>query len=203
VALASLVLVLCCVAGCSNVVLPASVGQQKPSPTSSSPAGEKRTCPQAVVTRPPLGMHVSDRELVPFSATQLGVHTEISEASPRSTARLRRIEVISGGYLDDLTEDYDDLQIVGKRQVGKKRATVMTGRFLRNLVKVAVWREDQATTPCDVHAVVGTNIPAKNFDAVLASVRVKQPSSRLTPQERGRAGDESLEQIQRILPFII
>jgi hypothetical protein len=133
-------------------------------------------------------MHISDRELVPFGATQLGVHTEISEASPRSTARSRRIEVISGGYLDDLTEDYDDLQIVGKRQVGKQTVTVMTGRFLRNLVKVATWREDGATTPCDVHAVVGINIPAKDFDAVLASVRIRQPSSRPTPRERGGGG---------------
>ena len=133
-------------------------------------------------------MHVSDRELVPFSATQLGVQTVISEASPRSTARPRQIEVISGGYLDDLTEDYDDLQIVGKRQVGKQRATVLTGRFLRNLVKVALWREDGATTPCDVHVVVGINIPANDFDAVLASVRIKQPSSRPTPQERHTGG---------------
>ena len=186
-AFASLGIVLCCFAGCSNVSLPAS-DSQDPDPTPTSPVWEKKTCPQAVVLRPPAGMHVSDRELVPFSATQLGVHTEISEASPRSTARPRQIEVISGGYLDDLTEDYDDLQIVGKRQVGKQRATVLTGRFLRNLVKVALWREDGATTPCDVHAVVGINIPANDFDAVLASVRIKQPSSRPTPQERHTGG---------------
>jgi hypothetical protein len=130
-------------------------------------------------------MHVSDRELVPFSATQLGVQTVISEVSPRSAARSRRIEVISGGYLDDLTEDYDDLQIVGKRQIGKQRATLMTGKLLRNFVKFAVWQEDGAATPCDVHAVVGTNIPTKDFDAVLASVRIKQPSSRSTTQQRG------------------
>jgi hypothetical protein len=182
-AFASLCIALCCVAGCSNVSLPASDPGPTPA-TPASPVWEKKTCPQAVVLRPPAGMHVSDRELVPFSATQLGVHTEISEASPRSGARSRRIEILSGGYLDDLTEDYDDLQIVGKRQVGKQRATVMTGKFLRNSVKVAVWREDGATTPCDVHALVGTNIPAKVFDAVLASVRIKQPSSPPTTQKR-------------------
>jgi hypothetical protein len=64
----------------------------------------------------------------------------------------------------------------------------MTGEFLRNLVKVAVWREDGVTAPCDVHAVVGTNILAKDFDAVLASVRIKQPSRRPTPQERHTGG---------------
>jgi hypothetical protein len=36
--------------------------------------------------------------------------------------------------------------------------------------------------------VVGTNIPAKDFDAVLASVRIRQPSSRPTPHERGGGG---------------
>ena len=63
-----------------------------------------------------------------------------------SAARLGAgLLAISGGYLDDLTEDYDDLQIVGKRLVGKQRATVMSGKFLRSLVKIAIWREDSVT----------------------------------------------------------
>ena len=185
-ALASFGLVLCSVAGCSYVTVPAGVGPEGASTPASSRVGGKKTCPEAVVIQPPTGMRISDRELVPFSATQLGVHTEISEASPRSTVPSRRIEVVSGGYLDELTEEFDDLQIVGKRPVGKQRATVMAGRFLRSRVKVAVWREDGVSAPCDVHAVVGTDISAKDFDSVLASVHIKQPLPRPSTQEGHR-----------------
>lgn len=140
---------------------------------SSRPAA-KSTCPEAVVTQLPSGMHVSERELVPFSATQLGVNTVISdrteEAKPASG--FRTIEVVSGGYVDELTESYDNLQPVGTVSVMGEPVTLLAGSLLTSTAKLVIWREPGLGPPCDVHAVLATNLSKHQFNSVVKSVRV-------------------------------
>ena len=100
---------------CSGPIAPSAPVESRPTPQSRRDAA-KSTCPQAAVTRPPRGMHLSDRELVPVSSTQLGTISLITEV--RQSSNRRRVEVISGGYVDDLAEDYDDLRVLGKTRVG-------------------------------------------------------------------------------------
>ena len=57
-----------------------SVAERPTQPPATRPAA-KSTCAQARVTQLPTGMQESERELVPFSATQLGVNTVISDGS--------------------------------------------------------------------------------------------------------------------------
>jgi hypothetical protein len=119
-------------------------------------------------------MDVSERKLVPFSSTQLGVNTVISDASgtaePSSPSRM--IEVVSGGYVDELTESYDDLRPVGSVSVTGQPVSLLASRFLTSTVKVAIWRQPGVAPPCDVHAVLATNLSRQQFKAVVESVRM-------------------------------
>lgn len=142
---------------------------------SSRPAA-KSTCPQAVVMQPPAGMEVTERELVPFSSTQLGVNTVISDAADAAerSSGSRTIEVVSGGYVDELTESYDDLQPVGTISVTGQPVSLLAGSLLSSTVKLVIWRQPEVAPPCDVHAVLATNLSKQQFKAVVESVRVDQ-----------------------------
>jgi hypothetical protein len=134
----------------------------------------KSTCPQAVVTQPPAGMEVSERELVPFSSTQLGMNTVISDtaAAAEPSARYRTIEVVSGGYVDELTESYDNLRPVETISVTGQRVSLLAGSLLHSTVQIVIWRQPGVVPPCDVHAVLATNLSRQQFKAVAESVQV-------------------------------
>jgi hypothetical protein len=134
----------------------------------------KIMCPQAIVTQPPSGMELSDRELVPFSSTQLGLNTVFSDTTEAAQppSRSRMIEVVSGGYVDELTESYDDLRLVRTVSVAGQPVSLLAGSLLTSTVKVVIWRQPGVAPPCDVHAVLATNLSKRQFMAVLRSVRV-------------------------------
>jgi hypothetical protein len=134
----------------------------------------KSTCPQAVVTQPPAGMEVSERELVPFSSTQLGMNTVISETDDAAepSPRSRTIEVVSGGYVDELTESYDNLRPVGTISVTGQPVSLLAGSLLNSTVQLVIWRQPGVAPPCDVHAVLTTNLSKQRFKEVVESVRV-------------------------------
>jgi hypothetical protein len=134
----------------------------------------KSTCAQAVVTRVPSGMEQSERKLVPFSSTQLGVNTVFSDTTGAAepSSRSRRIEVVSGGYVDELTESYDDLRPIETVSVTGQPVTHLAGSLLSSTVNVVIWRQPGVAPPCDVHAVLATNLSKQQFKAVVKSVRV-------------------------------
>jgi hypothetical protein len=152
---------------------PLAVGQN----LSGRPAA-KSTCPQAIVTQPPPGMELSDRELVPFSSTKLGVNTVFSDITETAgpPSRSRTIEVVSGGYVDDLTESYDDLRPIRTISVAGQPVSLLAGSLLTSTVKVVIWRQPGVAPPCDVHAVLATNLSNEQFMAAVKSVRVESPS---------------------------
>ena len=134
----------------------------------------KSTCAQAVVTRLPSGMEQSERRLVPFSSTQLGVTTVFSD-TPREaelSSRSRMIEVVSGGYVDELTESYDNLRPVETVSVAGQPVSLLAGSLLSSTVNLIIWRQPGLAPPCDVHAVLATNLSKQQFKAVVKSVRV-------------------------------
>jgi hypothetical protein len=134
----------------------------------------KSTCPQAVVTQPPAGMEVSERELLPFSSTQLGVSTVLSEIADaaKPSSRSRTIEVVSGGFVEELTESYDNLRPVETISVAGQPVSLLAGSLLNSTVKLVIWRQPEVAPPCDVHAVFATNLSMQQFKAVVESVRV-------------------------------
>jgi hypothetical protein len=134
----------------------------------------KSMCPQAIVTQPPSGMELSDRELVPFSSTRLGVNTVFSDTieAAQPPSRSRMIEVVSGGYVDELTESYDDLRPERTVSVAGQPVSLLAGSLLTSTVTVVIWRQPGIAPPCDVHAILATNLSKRQFMAVLRSVRV-------------------------------
>lgn len=166
---------------------PLPVGQN----LSSRPAA-KNTCTQAIVTKVPSGMEVFERELVPFSSTQLGVNTVFSNTgAAEPSSRSRRIEVVSGGYIDELTESYDDLRPIETVSVTGQPVTLLAGSLLSSTVNVVIWRQPGVAPPCDVHAVLATNLSKQQFKAVVKSVRVDR--SLASTSRPGKLADRDLQ----------
>jgi hypothetical protein len=166
---------------------PLPVGQN----LSSRPAA-KNTCTQAIVTKVPSGMEVFERELVSFSSTQLGVNTVFSDTgAAEPSSRSRRIEVVSGGYIDELTESYDDLRPIETVSVTGQPVTLLAGSLLSSTVNVVIWRQPGVAPPCDVHAVLATNLSKQQFKAVVKSVRVDR--SLASTSRPGKLADRDLQ----------
>jgi hypothetical protein len=120
----------------------------------------KQTCPD-VAWAPPASVPLehASRELVPFAPTLLGV---------QSTWRGNgfTVETVSGGYVDDLTEPYDNLQPTGTLSLhGDSHAEVMHGSLQGSPVLLVLWRDRTQAVPCDVHAflVQGADLPTEEL----------------------------------------
>lgn len=126
---------------------------------STRPAA-KRTCPDVTWAVPAsMGLERASRELVPFGPTLLGV---------QSTWRGHgfTVETVSGGYVDDLTEPYDNLAPTGTLSLhGDPHAEVMHGSLQGSPVLVVLWRDRSEAVPCDVHAflVQGADHPTEEL----------------------------------------
>ena len=114
----------------------------------------------------PVGIAAQDRQLVPFSATVVGVTATWADASAA-----RSIEVLNGGYVDDITEPYDGLVPAQGGTVKGATATVLTTVFLKRRVYVGYWRDLTVAKPCDVHALTTLGLTGSEFYAVLRSLR--------------------------------
>jgi hypothetical protein len=112
-------------------------------------------------------MEMSHQELVPFSSTQFGVKTTFTD--PTGT---RMIELISGGYVDEVTESYDNLLVEGTREVAGAAATILVGTLLSVTVRVVLWQSPNTAEPCDLHALLASDLPRDQFDDVLTGVTI-------------------------------
>jgi hypothetical protein len=117
---------------------------------STRPAA-KETCPDVRWTPPPsLGIEQTHRELVPFTPSLLGVHAMWAGNGVT-------VETSAGGYVDDLTEPYDDLGSAGSMTLAHgAEAEVLRGHAQEAPLLVLLWREPSVEPPCDVHAVLIT-----------------------------------------------
>ena len=151
------VLALVLLAGCGG----SAAGADSVAPTTRPAA--KETCPDIRWTPPPsLRIEQTHRELVPFSPTLLGVHA--MWAGDGVT-----VETSAGGYVDDLTEPYDDLNSAGSMTLADGvEAEVLRGHAQEAPLLVLLWREPGVEPPCDVHAVLITGAHAAVEKELLA-----------------------------------
>lgn len=135
------------------------------SPTDVTPAQAARvTCPEPETTHTQPALELADRELVPLSRSTYGVETTFGTDQ-------RGFTLVSGGYLDDVLEAYDDLQKVGESVVRGVDADMLAGTFVRsNDTRAAIWREPDEP-PCDAHALVAWNLTAKQFNRIVEGLR--------------------------------
>lgn len=143
-----------CAAGTGQAASEAAAAPDRPA--------AKKTCPD-VAWDPPPSLHVvqTSRELVGFGPTLLGVRS--TWAGDGFTA-----ETVAGGYVDDLTEGYDDLQVTASLTLEHgAEAEVLRGRMLDAPVLVAVWRDTIEEVPCDVHALLVTGADVAREEELL------------------------------------
>jgi hypothetical protein len=132
-------------AACGTSPEPQAAAQA--APASTRPAA-KQTCADVTWTPPrETGLRPTGRDLVGFGPTLLGVHTTWSGDGLSA-------ETIAGGYVDDLTEPYDDLHLVRTARVEPGlTAEVLHGQLVGNSVLVVVWRDPAQHPPCDVRVL--------------------------------------------------
>ena len=147
-------LVLVAAAGCS--------GGAAPRPTAATRPATKLTCPSPVMSTD-AGFELVNRNLVGFGPTTLGVEEEY--ASDGAT-----LQIVSGGYFDEITEPYDTVQPVGTVQVRGADAEVLAGPYQDAIVHIALWREPGIEAPCDAHAIVATGVTEQRFLTMLATL---------------------------------
>lgn len=156
-------------AGCGQDTEQTSVGTHvAPAPTRTRPAA-KLTCPD-VVWSPPAALHIvpTERRLVPFNATVLGIDTSFTGAHGITA------EAVSGGYVDDLTEPYDDLTVTGHIALHGSQdssAEVMHGSLQGIPVDVVMWRESTVSKPCDVHGLFIKGADAATARLLMGALR--------------------------------
>lgn len=114
----------------------------------------------------PNGLTARDRNLVPYSHSVLGVDARWADAQAR-----RSVQVLDGGYVDDITEPYDALAPAPSTTVHGSLTTVLTTIFLRRQIVLGYWREAKVQRPCDVHAVVMIGLTRPQAYRVLRSMR--------------------------------
>jgi hypothetical protein len=135
---------------------------------SARPATDRMTCPELVFTQAPEGFELSDRELIPFSPAVVGVETTYSSGVDR-----QEIQLLSGGYADEVTETYDNLTPVRNLRVLDADAVILSGSLLTNSVRIVLWRAPASTAPCDLHAAIGLNISDDQFDRIVPLFSIK------------------------------
>lgn len=152
--------------GCGRVDATSGVDHAT-APSKTRPAS-KQTCPD-VAWHPAASFRVAEteRNLVGFSPTVLGVDTEYSAANGITA------ETVSGGYVDDLTEPYDDLIVTGHlRLPGNSRlGDVMHGSLQGVPVDLVTWRESNLDKPCDVHALLIEGADPATARALMRALR--------------------------------
>ena len=151
---AALVLVLVATVGCG--------GGAAPRPTAATRPVAKVTCPSPVVSTD-AGFELVNRNLVGYGPTTLGVEEEY--ASDGAT-----LQIVSGGYFDEITEPYDTVQPVGTVHVRGADAEVLAGPYQDAIVHIALWREPGIEVPCDAHAIVATGVTEQRFLSMLATL---------------------------------
>jgi hypothetical protein len=160
---AALVVLTVAVTGCTGSPPPEPAA---PHAAASTRPATKATCPDVQWDPPPsVPLERTSRDLVPFSPTLLGVDTTWRGDD-------FTVETVSGGYVDELTEPYDDLRPAGTRSLhGDTDAQVMHGSFQGSPVLLVVWRDSSQAVPCDVHALLVQGADAATEDLLLQGLR--------------------------------
>lgn len=133
-------------------------------PPMTRPAG-RTTCDEAHLGTLPDGFGALDRRLVPYSGTVSGVEATYGAEDGRS------VLVISGGYLDDALEAYDDLVPAGDLAHAGVEMSLLSGEFRGRSVRVALWRVSSDVVPCSARAIVALGLTAAEFDALAMTTR--------------------------------
>jgi len=134
------------------------------------PAPVRRTCPEAAITNLPPEIVLANRALTEFSSTLVGVESTYTNGKGDQT-----IQIMSGGYADEVTERYDNLLPLGTVKVAGLDGDVVQGSLLTSTVRLVFWQLPSIAPPCGLHVLVATNVPDDVYQAAIAGISVPQP----------------------------
>jgi hypothetical protein len=106
------------------------------------------------------GFELVDRTLVGFGPTTLGVEEKYGGDGTT-------MQIVSGGYFDEITEPFDTLEHVGTVSIRGAEADVLSGPYQDSMVHIALWREPGIDVPCDAHAIVASGVTEEQFLGML------------------------------------
>ncbi len=138
-------------------------------PEASPLPAAKTTCNELVLTSGSSTLELVDRVLVPYSRTILGVEAEYEDDHGRS------LMLISGGYLDDITEPYDNLQPAGTMQLGSGTADLLEGSFFGTPIAVAY--RLGTDPPCSTLAAVAIGFSTEAFTELALEIELRKHES--------------------------
>lgn len=135
-------------------------------PVATPLTADKTTCDELVLANNAFGLELVDRVLVPYSREILGVEATYEDSLGR------RLTVMSGGYLDDITETYDDLQPAGTTELADATADVLEGSFLGTPITVVYLIG--ADPPCSTLAVVAVGFSPEEFAEIVREITLTE-----------------------------
>jgi hypothetical protein len=150
------------IAACSTPETVAIVQQPAPAPA-------RTTCTATPLTAIPSDLEETDRDLVPFSPTVLGSDHLFGDDQ-------RGLRLVVGGYLDDVLEPYDELQVIRSLPLGDDRTLDhLVGTLLTpEDVWVATWSESgTGPAPCPTRALIAWGLEADEFTAVVDALVIE------------------------------
>ena len=118
-------------------------------------AASKTTCDELVLARDSTSLTLVDRVLVPYTRTILGVEATYEDDQGRT------LILVSGGYLDDITEAFDNLEPSGSMKLGDVAADTLSGSFLGAPIEVAY--RLGTDPPCSTLAVVAIGFSSEEL----------------------------------------
>lgn len=156
--LAALAALLTLLATCGSGEVAGRASRSGPSVTRSA---KRTTCREVQVSDAPKDLHPVDRRLRSFSPGLSGVEVTYGGTVGRS------ILVLSGGYPDDVTEPYDDLEPTGTITIDRTPWQVLGGEFRQHPVRVVIWGKSGLTPPCGNRAIVTVGLSDQEFERVV------------------------------------
>jgi hypothetical protein len=131
--------------------------------------GDKTTCEEIVPTLLVGDLELTDRVLIPYSRTLLGVEAEYEGSDGVLT-------VVSGGFLDDQIEAYDNLLPIDDIPViGGHTAELHSGTFFDEPVLMATWKDPGLDPLCQLRAVVTVGLELAEFRTIIAGLGTRTP----------------------------
>ena len=148
----------------SNPASPTSSSIAAPlgGPIVARPAAPRTTCPEATIAPLPANLTLTNRELVPFSSDRMGV-----DALYEDSEESRSLQLVSGGYADEITESYDNLVSAPSVHIDGIEAAVLKGSLLNDSVTLVFWQMQAVQVPCDLHVLIATNVPDAEFASLV------------------------------------
>ena len=144
----------------------AACAMEQPQPEATTLAAAKDTCDELVFAGNSSSLTLVDRVLVPYSRTIFGVEATYEDDQGRT------LILVSGGYLDDIIEAYDELEPAGAIELGGNAADLLEGLYIG--VPIGVAYRLGSNLPCSTLAAVAIGFSSEEFAELVREMTLRE-----------------------------